>query len=150
MSASSNASPSPVPHHGGAPRGVSGFFGVTPVHGGEGGAKPGTLMTSPVSVLMLPALNLSVDTTPANKAAVLATLRQQHERAQLRFVDDDVHALHAVAADRRLFSLQSYFAEWGYATEEQRMRVGAMPRVRALSSSRELAAVFDMPRVNGA
>ena len=58
------ASPSPVPHHGGAPRGVSGFFGVTPVHGGEGGAKPGTLMTSPVSVLMLPALNLSVDTTP--------------------------------------------------------------------------------------
>ena len=58
------ASPSPVPHHGGAPRGVSGFSGVTPVHGGEGGAKPGTLMTSPVSTLMLPALNLSVDTTP--------------------------------------------------------------------------------------
>ena len=58
------ASPSPVPHHGGAPRGVSGFSGVTPVHGGEGGAKPGTLMTSPVSTLMLPALNLSVETTP--------------------------------------------------------------------------------------
>jgi hypothetical protein len=56
FNAQTGASPSPVPHQGG------GIFGVTPIPKPGGGA--GTLMTSPVSVLMLPALNLSVETTP--------------------------------------------------------------------------------------
>ena len=63
-------------------------------------------------------------------AHALAALRERHGKALLRYVDDDADCLRAVAADPRLFSLQLFFASWGYATEEQRSNVAAMPRVR--------------------
>ena len=64
------------------------------------------------------------------KATALAALRERHGEALVRYVDDDADCLRAVAADPRLFSLQLFFASWGYATEEQRSNVAAMPRVR--------------------
>ena len=65
-----------------------------------------------------------------SKATALAALRERHGEALVRYVDDDADCLRAVAADPRLFSVQLFFASWGYATEEQRSNVAAMPRVR--------------------
>lgn len=84
-----------------------------------------------------------------SKAAALATLRERHGEALLRYVDDDASCLRAVAAEPRLFAVQLFFASWGYSTEAQRSQVAAMPRVRELFSSRDLEGVLDMPRRDG-
>lgn len=85
----------------------------------------------------------------AAKAEVLASLRRRHADATLRFVDDSPDALRDASADPRLLSLSCFFASWGYATPPQQSRVGAMPRVRTLGSTRDLAAVLEMPRRDG-
>ena len=77
------------------------------------------------------------------KVDALATLRVRHADATLRFVDDCSDSLRAAAADPRLFSLQPFFASWGYSTAQQMSRVAAMPRVRELTSSRELGSVLE-------
>ena len=84
-----------------------------------------------------------------SKSEALAALRTRHPDATLRFVDDSADSLRVVAADPRLFSLSAFFASWGYSTAEQESRVAAMPRVRALGSSRELDSVLQMPRKDG-
>ena len=84
-----------------------------------------------------------------SKADALAVLRQRHAGATLRCVDDSADSLRAIAADPRLFSLQPFFASWGYCTEVQASSVAAMPRVRSLASSRDLGDVLEMPRRDG-
>ena len=64
-------------------------------------------------------------------------------------MDDDAACLRAAAADARLFSLQLFFADWGYSSAAQASQVASMPRVRALGSSRDLGGVFEMPRKDG-
>ena len=59
------------------------------------------------------------------------------------------HCVRAAAADARLFSLQLFFAGWGYSSAAQASQVASMPRVRALGSSRDLGGVFEMPRKDG-
>ena len=83
------------------------------------------------------------------KSEALAALRLRHPEATIRYVDDSADSLRAIAADPRLFSVGAFFASWGYSTAEQESRVAAMPRVRALSSSRELDSVLQMPRKDG-
>ena len=92
---------------------------------------------------LLPAADAS------SKADALAALRRDHPDATIRCVDDSADSLRAVAADPRLLTLQPHFASWGYSTAEHESRVSAMPRVRALTSSRELEAVLEMPRADG-
>ena len=81
---------------------------------------------------------------------MLAMLRRRHAQTRsFRYVDDDPGCLRAIASDPRLFSLQLYFASWGYCTPAEASTVAAMPRVRKLGSSRELEAVLEMPRRDG-
>ena len=79
----------------------------------------------------------------------LAALRERHAGATVRYVDDSVDDLRAVAADARLLSVQTFYAAYGYSTPAQEALVGAMPRVRTLASSRDLEGVLAMPRKDG-
>ena len=60
----------------------------------------------------------------------------------MSFVEDKVETLRAVANDVSLFSTALYFAEWGYSTAEQQALASSMPRVKSLSTSESLSAVF--------
>ena len=85
----------------------------------------------------------------ASKADALAALRERHAGATVRYVDDSVDDLRAVAADPRLLSVRTFYASYGYSTPAQEALVGAMPRVRTLASSRDLEGVLAMPRKDG-
>ena len=85
----------------------------------------------------------------ASKADALAALRERHAGATVRYVDDSVDDLRAVAADARLLSVRTFYASYGYSTAAQEALVGAMPRVRTLASSRDLEGVLAMPRKDG-
>ena len=76
----------------------------------------------------------------------LNELRRMHPDATLRYVDDDVNSLLSLAEDVRLFSLEFFFASYGYSTAEQQFRAASMPRARALGDARELEAVLKPPR----
>lgn len=76
------------------------------------------------------------------KAKTLSTLAQRHEGSCVSFVEDKVETLRAVANDVSLFSTALYFAEWGYSTAEQQALASSMPRVKSLSTSESLSAVF--------
>ena len=54
---------------------------------------------------------VSVDDA-ASKADALAALRERHAGATVRYVDDSVDDLRAVAADARLLSVRTFYAVW--------------------------------------
>ena len=63
-------------------------------------------------------------------------------KAQVRFVEDRVDTLRAVANDARLFGTQLLFAEWGYSNPSQQSCIVGMPRVRSLADTKQLKAVL--------
>ena len=105
----------------------------------------------------LPAANVRLVGTGArggssggpSKADVLTELRRAHPTAVLRYVDDDAASLRAAAADPRLFSVELHFALWGYNQPTDEASVAAMPRVHALTDSRQLEDALRMPRKDG-
>ena len=62
--------------------------------------------------------------------------------AQLTVVDDNAVVLRSLAADRRFFSAQLWFAAWGYSTPQQQALIATMPRVKTLESGAELRDVL--------
>jgi hypothetical protein len=78
------------------------------------------------------------------KTNTLASLRQRHPEATLRFVEDKAETIRAAASDPRLFSVKLYFAGWGYSTPEQAALAASMPRVQTLNRARDLASVLQL------
>jgi len=76
------------------------------------------------------------------KSEVLYLLLERHPTEQLCVVDDNAVNLRGMAADRRLFSAQLWFAAWGYSTPQQRALVATMPRVRTLDNGAALHRVL--------
>ena len=69
-------------------------------------------------------------------------LRRARPEAELRFVDDSARTLLTCASDPRLLPVALHFASYGYSSASQAARIGAVPRMRTLTRSQELDAVF--------
>ena len=78
----------------------------------------------------------------STKADALAALRRARPEAELRFVDDSARTLLTCASDPRLLPVALHFASYGYSSASQAARIGAVPRMRTLTRSQELDAVF--------
>ncbi|KAL1524040.1 hypothetical protein AB1Y20_018954 [Prymnesium parvum] len=94
-----------------------------------------------VGVELEPSLIIQLD-EDEQKGDALHQLRERHPQEQLVVVDDNAAALRNIAADRRLFGAQLWFAAWGYSTPQQQALVATMPRVRTLGSASSLHEVF--------
>ena len=77
-----------------------------------------------------------------SQADALWQIQSADAEAQVRYVEDRVDTLRAVANDARLFGVQLLFAEWGYSNPSQQARISAMPRIRSLADTKQLQAVL--------